>query len=72
MTKVYMFKPDGKVLLGTMKEGTTVVCKENMKSIISCSKKELNLVPTDVLRFCKETKQKYLYMNGNGDWETLK
>lgn len=71
MAKVYVFRTDGKVLIGTMKEGTTVVCMENLRDVTACPKKDLDLVPSDVLRFCKEKKQKFLYQNDDGDWEAV-
>ena len=72
MKELYVFKPDGKILLGTMKEAATVVCMDNLEGVKPCPKKVLKLVPTDVLTFCKEKQQKFLYQNDNGDWETIK
>jgi len=73
MAKVFVFTPDGKILLATMKEGTTVICRDNFAETILCPKKELKAVPPDVLRFCKDTKQRYLYPGEvDGDWVTVK
>lgn len=72
MREVYVFKPDGKILLGTMKETATVVCMDNLEGVKPCPKKALELVPKEVLDFCQEKQQKFLYQNGNGDWETIK